>query len=76
MLCSQNKVKSRLESLVLDQITEILAPLHFSCVVLFNCIGPNAGQFYHLDRLSEAKLNDIMVLMLGTDANLSAFRLI
>lgn len=67
LLCpaEQDEIKKRTEQLVLNQITEMLAPLHFSAVLLFNCLGPNAGCFYHLDKLSETKLRSVIMLMTG-----------
>ena len=50
-LCRTNEVKDKTEDLIRDGISEVLAPLHFAVVLLFNCLGPNRGAFYQLEIL-------------------------
>jgi hypothetical protein len=43
-LCPKDKVKEEIESVVVGHLAEVLAPLHFAGVLLFNCFGTNHGK--------------------------------
>lgn len=62
-LWSTTKVKDQTEDLLEEGLSEMLAPLHFAAVVLFNCFGPNNGAFYFLDTLGPAEARQVAAIL-------------